>query len=44
MEIDKIVLKTHKKDCGGCSTCTSVLKAEAESLLSHFKDVTKQEG
>jgi hypothetical protein len=42
LETDRIVMKTAKKDCDGCSTRASDLKAEAENLRAHFKGINKK--
>ncbi len=42
LETDKIVLKTGKKDYGGCINCASDLKAE--NLRAHFKGAIKKGG
>ena len=42
LETEKIILKTAKKDCGGCSTCASDLEAEnLRHALARLRGVTK---
>jgi copper chaperone CopZ len=42
LDIEKITLKTAKKDCSGCSTCASDLEAEnLRHALTRLPGVTK---
>jgi copper chaperone CopZ len=42
LETEKIILKTAKKDCSGCSTCASDLEAEnLKHALARLPGVTK---